>query len=75
MIRLCNRTDSDVIYHIINDAAQAYKGIIPADRWKEPYMSKEELLHEIDEGVLFWGYKEDGQILGVMGLQHVQDVD
>jgi len=51
MIRQCSYSDFDIIYEIINDAAQAYKGIIPADRWKEPYMSKDELRHEIDEGV------------------------
>ncbi len=74
MIRQCNRSDFETIYGIINNAAQAYEGVIPADRWKEPYMSKEELHHEIDEGVLFWGYEEDGELIGVMGIQHVQDV-
>jgi GNAT superfamily N-acetyltransferase len=63
-----------MIYEIINDAALAYKGIIPKDRWKEPYMSREELRHEIDEGVVFWGYEEDGKLKGVMGIQDVQDV-
>jgi len=63
-----------MIYEIINDAALAYKGIIPKDRWKEPYMSREELRHEIDEGVVFWVYEEDGKLKGVMGIQDVQDV-
>ncbi len=74
MIRQCNDEDFETIYEIINDAALAYKGIIPADRWKEPYMSREELRHEIDEGVVFWGYEEDGKLKGIMGIQDVQDV-
>jgi len=59
---------------IINDAAQAYRGVIPADRWTEPYMSREYLQHEIDVGVAFWGYEESGELIGVMGIQDVQDV-
>lgn len=74
MIRQCLLSESEIIFDIVNDAAQAYKGIIPIDRWKEPYMSKEKLLHEIEEGVEFWGYEEAGQLLGVMGLQLVDDV-
>lgn len=74
MIRQCSNDDFEMIYEIINDAALAYKGIIPKDRWKEPYMSREELRHEIDEGVVFWGYEEDGKLKGVMGIQDVQDV-
>lgn len=74
MIRRCDKDDIDVIYAIINDAAQAYKGVIPADCWKEPYMTRGELLHEIDEGVIFWGCQGDGELVGVMGLQHVKDV-
>ncbi|HEY8909013.1 MAG TPA: GNAT family N-acetyltransferase [Desulfosporosinus sp.] len=74
MIRLCELNESEIIFNIVNDAAQAYKGIIPVDRWKEPYMTKEKLQHEIEEGVEFWGYEEDGQLQGVMGLQLVDDV-
>ena len=74
MIRQCSDDDFEMIYEIINDAALAYKGIIPKDRWKEPYMSREELRHEIDEGVVFWVYEEDGKLKGVMGIQDVQDV-
>jgi N-acetylglutamate synthase-like GNAT family acetyltransferase len=74
MIRQCTEGDIDTIYEIVNDAVKAYKGIIPADRWKEPYMSWEELVHEIEDGVLFWGYEEDGELIGVMGVQDVQDV-
>lgn len=74
MIRRCDSREFETIYAIINDAAQAYKGIIPADRWKEPYMSRDELRREMNEGVVFWGYEEQGELVGVMGIQHVQDV-
>ncbi|MGP8174700.1 MAG: GNAT family N-acetyltransferase [Terracidiphilus sp.] len=74
MIRRCGDRDFELIWTIVNEAAQAYKGIIPADRWKEPYMSREELRHEIDEGVAFWGCGENGSLAGVMGIQAVQDV-
>ncbi len=62
------------MFEIINDAAEAYRGVIPSDCWKEPYMPRQELRHEIDEGVRFWGIEEDGLLVGVMGLQPVQDV-
>lgn len=74
MLRPCDKNDLDRIYSIVNDAALAYKGVIPEDRWKEPYMSRDELQHEIDHDVLFWGYEVDGEVVGVMGIQHVQDV-
>jgi N-acetylglutamate synthase-like GNAT family acetyltransferase len=74
MIRPCNSTDFATLYAIVNDAAEAYRGIIPADRWKVPYMPREELQHEIDHGVVFWVYEEAGQLIGVMGIQDVQDV-
>jgi GNAT superfamily N-acetyltransferase len=73
MIRRCDDADVEAIGAIINDGAQAYKGIIPADRWTEPYMSREQLQHEIAGGVVFWGYEENGTLLGVMGLQPVRD--
>lgn len=75
MIDQCGKNNFEAIYEIVNDAAQMYKGIIPANCWKEPYMSKEELQHEIACGVIFWGYKEEGKLLGVMGLQNLQDVN
>jgi GNAT superfamily N-acetyltransferase len=59
---------------IINSAAQAYRGVIPADRWHEPYMSAETLAAEIASGVEFWGCHE-GTLLGVMGIQRVRDAD
>jgi N-acetylglutamate synthase-like GNAT family acetyltransferase len=73
-IRRCLDEDFETIYHIVNEAAEAYKGVIPADRWKEPYMSRMELQHEIHDGVRFWGYEENGKLLGVMGVQDVSDV-
>lgn len=73
MIRQCNDRDFETIYSIINDAAKAYRGVIPEDRWKEPYMPREELQQEIDDGVVFWGYEVDGELIGVAGIQHVQD--
>ncbi len=74
MIRDCVAADFEDIYQIINDAAQAYKDIIPADRWHEPYMPREELREEISAGVAFLGYEEDGRLAGVMGTQDVEDV-
>ena len=74
MIRHCNEADLENIWTIINDGAQAYKGVIPADRWGEPYMSREKLHEEVADGVAFWGYEEDGQLVGVMGIQQVEDV-
>ena len=74
MIRKCTENDFESMYEIINDAARAYKGVIPADRWHEPYMSREYLRHEIDAGVMFWGVEDQGRLIGVMGIQDVQDV-
>ena len=74
MIRQCDERDFELIWAIINDGARAYRGVIPEDRWTEPYMSREKLQHEIDEGVVFWGYEESGTLVGVMGIQQVQDV-
>jgi N-acetylglutamate synthase-like GNAT family acetyltransferase len=74
MLRRCDERDFETIYTIINDGAQAYKGIIPADRWTEPYMSRDKLRHEIADGIAFWGFEAEGALAGVMGLQDVQDV-
>ena len=74
MIRLCDNSDFETVYSIINEAAEAYIGVIPQDRLKDPYMPKDELKHEIDAGVVFWGYEEDRELTGVMGIQNVDDV-
>jgi GNAT superfamily N-acetyltransferase len=74
VIRLCTNQDFERIYTIINDGASAYKGIIPNDCLTEPYMSAKKLQHEIEEGVVFWGYEDNGTLSGVMGIQHVRDV-
>lgn len=74
MIRRCEDRDYDAILAIINAAAQAYGGVIPEDRWKEPYMPRAELIEEIQSGIVFWGYREDGELIGVMGIQDVADV-
>jgi N-acetylglutamate synthase-like GNAT family acetyltransferase len=74
MIRKCRPKDFQAIHSIINDAATAYKSVIPSDRYHEPYMSEDELSHEIEDGVVFWGYEEGGTLVGVMGIQDVKDV-
>ncbi|MDB5231213.1 MAG: GCN5-related N-acetyltransferase [Chitinophagaceae bacterium] len=74
MICKCEPGDFNDIHEIINDAASAYRGIIPADRWHEPYMSEEELKRQMDEGVEFWKYLEQEKITGVMGIQLKGDV-
>jgi N-acetylglutamate synthase-like GNAT family acetyltransferase len=74
MIRSCNQKDFNAIYEIINDAAQVYKGVIPADCWHEPYMPQDQLQNEIDAGVNFWGLEENGRLAGVMGIQDKGDV-
>lgn len=69
LIRLAHETDLQAILAIINDAAQAYREVIPVDRWHEPYMPLDELEREIANGVAFWVAEEDGRVLGVMGMQ------
>ena len=73
-IRPVGECDFGEIYHIINDAASAYRGVIPADRWHEPYMPGEELRAQIDDGVEFSGYYENGRLVGVMGFQDKGEV-
>jgi len=74
MIRSCDAQDFHDIFEIINDAAQAYRGIIPPDCWREPYMPAGKLRSEIKDGVRFCGWEEEGELLGVMGIQDVKDV-
>jgi GNAT superfamily N-acetyltransferase len=73
MIRRCKPADMESIYRVINDGALAYKGVIPWDCWHEPYMSTAELMREMKK-MSFFGWEEEGRLLGVMGFQLVEDV-
>jgi N-acetylglutamate synthase-like GNAT family acetyltransferase len=74
MIRASIAGDQPAILAVINDAAQAYKGVIPADRWHEPYMPPAELAQEIADGVRFWVAEDNGRVIGVMGIQDKGEV-
>jgi GNAT superfamily N-acetyltransferase len=74
MIRKLGDADFQTILAIVNDAAMVYKGKIPADRWKEPYVPLEELKEEVQSGVQFYGYIENNALIAVMGIQPVSDV-
>jgi N-acetylglutamate synthase-like GNAT family acetyltransferase len=74
LIRRSLEADVAAILLIINDAARAYRGVIPADRWHEPYMSADELATEIAHGVVFWVAEQEGRLAGVMGIQDKGDV-
>jgi GNAT superfamily N-acetyltransferase len=74
-IRRCTEGEREAIFEIVNAAAEAYRGVIPADRWQEPYMPMEELDGEIAAGVEFWGYEEEGGLLGIMGIQPLGEVE
>ena len=71
IIRLCKPKDFEAIWTIINDGAEAYRGVIPADRWHEPYMTQDQLRAEIRAGVMFWAAENEGVLQGVMGIQNV----
>lgn len=73
-IRRLDEHDRAEILEVIGDASTAYRGVIPDDCWVEPYMSEGELEREIAAGVEFFGWDENGRLLGVMGLQRVRDV-
>jgi len=74
MIRKATDHDFEAIFNTINDAAMAYKGVIPPDRWHEPYMPKEELAAQIEDGVKFSCYVDGDQVIGVMGIQDKTDI-
>jgi N-acetylglutamate synthase-like GNAT family acetyltransferase len=74
MIRKCTAEDVEVIFEIINDAATAYKGVIPADCWQEPYMPMDHLKWEIGDGVCFWGFEDQNGLIGLMGIQDKGEV-
>ena len=75
MIRLCSQRDIDTIYEIINDSARAYEGHIPDDCYHQPYMPQDELLSQVADGVVFYGYEKDGTLVAVMGIQDRGPVD
>lgn len=74
-IRPCRADEQREILAIVNAAAEAYRDAIPADRWHEPYMGSRELEAEIASGIEFWGYEDEGALIGVMGIQPVGEVD
>jgi GNAT superfamily N-acetyltransferase len=74
LIRRSVESDQAAILAVVNDAAQAYREVIPADRWHDPYMPMDELKKEISGGVVFWVAEEEGRLLGVMGIQDKGDV-
>jgi GNAT superfamily N-acetyltransferase len=74
-IRECREDERGAIVAIINGAAEAYRGVIPADRWHEPYMDSRELDAEIEAGVVFWGYEAESGLIGIMGIQALGDID
>jgi len=74
LIRESVDADGAAILALVNDAAQAYRGVIPVDRWREPYMSTDELEKEISGGIVFWMAEEERRLLGVMGIQDKGDV-
>jgi N-acetylglutamate synthase-like GNAT family acetyltransferase len=74
VIRQSVKSDFAAMLAIVNDAARAYRGVIPADRWHEPYMPADELANEIAGGVVFWVAEQDGRLAGVMGIQDKGDV-
>lgn len=74
VIRQCTETDFEAIWEVINDGARAYCGVIPLDRWHDPYMTKDDLRSELADGVRFWASEKDGVIAAVMGIQYVDDV-
>jgi len=74
MISKYTKNDISKILHIINDASLRYKGVIPDDCWQEPYMSKQELIDEFNDGVHMYGYHDNNKLIGVIGIQEIKDV-
>jgi GNAT superfamily N-acetyltransferase len=73
MLRICGEKDFEQIYQIINEAARAYDGVIPTDCYHQPYMSVDELKGEMKR-MTFFGWEENGKLVGVTGLEPVKDV-
>ncbi len=74
MISEYTKSDASKILHIINDASLRYKGVIPDDCWHEPYMSKQELIDELNDGIRVYGYHDNNKLIGVIGVQEIKDV-
>ena len=74
MISKYKKSDTSKILHVINDASLRYKGVIPDDCWHEPYMSKHELIDEFNDEVRMYGYHDNNKLIGVIGIQEVQDI-
>jgi len=74
VIRPCAAHEFERIWTIINDAAGAYRGVVPADCPKDPYMGNSELESEMKDGIVFWGYEDSGELIGVMGIREVREV-
>ena len=72
MIKEISLRDVGKIYEIINEAARAYRNVIPDDCYHEPYMTKEELRREMKRMTVF-GWDAGGDIIGVMGCESVND--
>lgn len=75
VIRGCRDSEREAVLGVINAAAEAYRGVIPPDRWHEPYFPASELEEAIAAGVAFWGCEIDGELVGVMGIQPVGEVE
>ena len=74
MISEYTKSEASKILHIINDASLRYKGVIPDDCWHEPYMSIQELIDELNDGVRMYGYHDNNKLIGVIGIQEIKDV-
>ena len=74
MINEYTKSDTSKILHVINDASLKYKGIIPDNCWREPYMSEQELIDEFNDGVHMYGYLHKNKLIGVIGIQEIEDV-
>jgi GNAT superfamily N-acetyltransferase len=68
-IRKSEESDLPQMFSVVNDAAVAYRGVIPSDRWHEPYMPMDELVRDIANGIVFWVAEDERRLLGVMGIQ------
>ena len=73
MIKEYKKKDINKILNIINDASLKYKGVIPNNCWHEPYMSEDELIDEISDGVHMFGYHNNKKLISVIGIQEVKD--